>query len=153
MHLCTQVMLELLAYVKIICNIVIMEFQLFGIKLRLWVVVVCILLGYLIGGMLLCSCSKVSLKEGMEILSDASVDSLGSVKAIAEDVNAKSVIQGATGLTDVDAGNLALFADNKQSPECCPSIYSGSNGCVCLSDEQANYLNSRGGNRVCPSEF
>ena len=130
-----------------------MEFQLFGIKLRLWVVVVSVLLGYLIGGMLLCSCSKVSLKEGMEILSDASVKSLGSVKPISEDVDFKSVSKGATGLTDVDATNLALFADNKQSPECCPSMYSGSDGCVCLSDEQANYLNSRGGNRVCPSEF
>lgn len=49
---------------------------------------------------------------------------------------------------------LAYLADTKQSPECCPSTYSGSDGCVCPSVEQMKYLNQRGGNRTqCSSEF
>lgn len=42
---------------------------------------------------------------------------------------------------------LSMFVKNNQSYTCCPSAYSGSNGCVCMSKEQLNYLNNRGGNR------
>ena len=53
----------------------------------------------------------------------------------------------------VESGQLAYYADTRQSPECCPSSYSGSDGCVCPSTEQVNYLNTRGGNRTLCSEF
>ena len=53
----------------------------------------------------------------------------------------------------VNSGKLAYFADTAQSPDCCPSTYTGSDGCVCLSTEQAEYLNMRGGNRTQPGEF
>ena len=51
------------------------------------------------------------------------------------------------------SGDLSMFSDTKQSPNCCPSTYSGSDGCVCASVEQMKYLNSRGGNRTLCSEF
>jgi hypothetical protein len=45
-------------------------------------------------------------------------------------------------------GELLVFEQNKFSPDCCPSDYSNSSGCVCASPEQAKYLNERGGNRT-----
>ena len=45
-------------------------------------------------------------------------------------------------------GELFFFADNKFKPECCPSTYSDSMGCACLSQDQVTYINQRGGNRT-----
>jgi Ca2+/Na+ antiporter len=39
---------------------------------------------------------------------------------------------------------MAMLAYNRSSPDCCPSTYSNSMGCVCLSAEQKDYL-ARGG--------
>ena len=35
---------------------------------------------------------------------------------------------------------LFMFAYNKSHPSCCPSTYSSSRGCVCLTDEQKNLI-------------
>jgi len=50
-------------------------------------------------------------------------------------------------------GQLLIFADNQVKPECCPSYYSSSTGCVCTSQKQWDYLNERGGNRTLSTEF
>ena len=50
-------------------------------------------------------------------------------------------------------GELLIFAHNEIKPECCPSYYSSSTGCVCTSQKQWDYLNQRGGNRTLNSEF
>ena len=50
-------------------------------------------------------------------------------------------------------GTLFYFKNNKFAPECCPSSYSSSTGCACISNDQLEYLNQRGGNRTLPSEF
>lgn len=50
-------------------------------------------------------------------------------------------------------GELLIFAENEVKPECCPSYYSSSTGCVCASKKQMDYLNKRGGNRTLNSEF
>jgi hypothetical protein len=50
-------------------------------------------------------------------------------------------------------GELLIFAENEVKPECCPSYYTSSTGCVCASKKQINYLNQRGGNRTMDSEF
>ena len=42
--------------------------------------------------------------------------------------------------------NLFMFSYNRSHPSCCPSTYSSSRGCVCLTDEQKKQLYSRGGN-------
>lgn len=44
--------------------------------------------------------------------------------------------------------SLAMLSENSEHPKCCPAAYSTSQGCVCLSAEQARFLNARGGNRV-----
>lgn len=48
-------------------------------------------------------------------------------------------------------GEMVIFAKNKFKPECCPAPYSSSTGCVCITPEQINYLNTRGGNRTSDS--
>ena len=50
-------------------------------------------------------------------------------------------------------GELFFFQNNQFKPECCPSPYSASTGCACMSSEQIAYLNTRGGNRTSDSEF
>jgi hypothetical protein len=50
-------------------------------------------------------------------------------------------------------GELFMFYKNKFDDACCPSTYTNSLGCACISKEQSNYLNERGGNRTLTSEY
>ena len=43
---------------------------------------------------------------------------------------------------------LTVFENTKFSPECCPSNYSSSTGCACMTPEQMKFLGQRGGNRT-----
>jgi hypothetical protein len=58
-----------------------------------------------------------------------------------------------SGKIPLPPGELLIFAENDVKPECCPSYYSSSTGCVCISKKQMDYLNQRGGNRTLNSEF
>ena len=40
--------------------------------------------------------------------------------------------------------SMFMFAYNKYSPACCPSTYSTSRGCICMTDEQKKFINNRG---------
>jgi hypothetical protein len=233
-----------------------MEFKLFGLTFRLEVVIICVILGILMGAHLLCSCCRypiTSLFEGYEVsandkekVKEATKDIIAANKQInaatappakpegfdimenarnmasklsegmgllapekkaaegevspltsfiatlsggskkeglqtmGASVNetnnadiASSWISKATnfasdfGYTDknkssqsfvgtevpLPEGELFLFAKNQFKPECCPSIYSSTGGCACISNEQMNYLNTRGGNRTSDSEY
>ncbi len=51
-------------------------------------------------------------------------------------------------------GELDIFAKNPARADCCTaSTYSTSTGCVCVTPEQMQYLNQRGGNRTLTSEY
>ena len=45
-------------------------------------------------------------------------------------------------------GYLSTFALNEAKPECCPSTYSTSTGCICRNNIQDRFIQSRGGNRT-----
>lgn len=144
-----------------------MEFKLFGITLRLEVVILCLLLGGLINSLLLCSCSRIGLIEGMQIIGTSLEYTMG------EDVAnswTNKALQYADKMGYVDArnkyaqykgtpvplpeGQMFMFADNQFKPECCPSTYTSSDGCACITQEQVTYLNERGGNRtMAPAEY
>tara|TARA_B100001093_G_C26810403_1_gene1007342 strand:+ start:1289 stop:1813 length:525 start_codon:yes stop_codon:yes gene_type:complete len=49
--------------------------------------------------------------------------------------------------TNLSPDNNVMFAHNQSSPDCCPSTFSDSRGCICTTQEQRDYINSRGGNR------
>jgi hypothetical protein len=43
-----------------------------------------------------------------------------------------------------DDQNMFMFYRNKSSPECCPSTFSTSTGCVCTTQDQRDYITRRG---------
>ena len=43
--------------------------------------------------------------------------------------------------------NMFMFAYNQCRPECCPSTYTCDKGCVCTTEQQRKFINSRGYNR------
>ena len=45
-------------------------------------------------------------------------------------------------------GGMTMFANTQFKAECCPSAYSNSSGCACMSREQRNMLAHRGGNNT-----
>ena len=61
--------------------------------------------------------------------------------------------QNVGGPIPLPENELVFFDQNKFTPECCPSSYSNSSGCLCASPEQMNYLNERGGNRTLPGNY
>jgi len=44
--------------------------------------------------------------------------------------------------------NNSFLMNNFFKPECCPSVFSNSSGCICLTPEQLTYLRSRGRNNI-----
>ena len=42
-----------------------------------------------------------------------------------------------------------FLPDSKYMPECCPSTYTTSNGCLCYLNNEREIINSRGGNKSC----
>ena len=50
-------------------------------------------------------------------------------------------------------GELTFFANTEFKPECCPSSYSNSMGCACMTSKDYNYLIMRGGNNIPYSEY
>ena len=53
----------------------------------------------------------------------------------------------------VGEDNLFILKNNTSKPGCCDSSFSTDTGCVCLTPEQRNYLNMRGGNRTVEDGF
>lgn len=51
------------------------------------------------------------------------------------------------------SGQLDMFATTQFKPECCPNAFSTSTGCACMTVDQFNYLQNRGGNNVPFSQF
>ena len=47
-------------------------------------------------------------------------------------------------------GELFFFKDTKFDSSCCPSTYTNSRGCACMSKKQFQYLTQRGGNHTIP---
>ena len=50
-------------------------------------------------------------------------------------------------------GEMFMFATTPFKPECCPSSYSTSSGCACMTGAQYNFLQLRGSNNVPYSEY
>ena len=48
-------------------------------------------------------------------------------------------------------GQLFFFKDTKFDSSCCPSTYTSSKGCACMSKKQFQYLTMRGGNNTIPN--
>jgi hypothetical protein len=144
-----------------------MELKIFGYQLRVELIIIGLLVWALLSGHLLCSCSKISAQEGMAVMGAALDWTMGSDISTSwttrADAYAKSMGYSTTQSkwsqykgtpVPLPEGEMYMFADNEFKPECCPSTYSSSTGCACITQEQVNYINQRGGNRtMAPAEF
>tara|TARA_B100000795_G_C22806455_1_gene445224 strand:+ start:177 stop:602 length:426 start_codon:yes stop_codon:yes gene_type:complete len=135
-----------------------MEMKLFGFKFRPFIVVSCIIIGAIIGCFVICSCSKITLKDVKEgftdfgastgyNMSDGVKGSFGNRKLPGAAPNLEANMGPKLPLAP---GEMFFFADNEFKPECCVppfSSVSSADGCACVTKEQVDYINMRGGNR------
>ena len=143
-----------------------MNMKLYGFQFNLVNVVVSLLIGTLIGSTLLCSFDKVSIKEGLAVMGTIIGHNMSEgvpgdtwAKAHANsgtntDSNDDSIFaalkNNVAGSVPLPEGNMNFFYGNKFDLACCfsPNRYTSSSGCACLSVDQVNYLNERGGNNT-----
>ena len=138
-----------------------MELKIFGYQCRLEIIIVCLAVGFILGSHLLCSCSKIGVQEGMAVMGAALDWSMGgdvpnSWTTKAEKYSNSMEYSSADSKwsqykgtpVPLPEGQMSMFADNEFKPECCPSTYTSSSGCACITQEQVNYINQRGGNRT-----
>lgn len=99
-----------------------------------------------------------SVKEGfingsITELTNNITSSLSSVVGLDSDSNKKgakgSLVASVQGPSSILAqtDNMFYLENNEFNSQCCPTNYSSSIGCACLSDKQYAFLRSRGGNR------
>jgi hypothetical protein len=145
-----------------------MEVKIFGQKLRVEIIILSMLVGAFIAMNMWCSCAGGFLEgfaAGTELVGAALNYSIGDGVPIsweAEDTqnitsNTNSIYEhldaNKGSPVPLQEGELFMFSKNKFDSSCCPSTYSNSMGCACLSTEQAKYLNERGGNRTLTTIF
>ena len=146
-----------------------MEMKVFGISFRIEIVIACLILGMIIGGQVFCSCfhtetakkvvkdtAKKVVRESMEnmtLLGDDMTNGVAGSWGKQRKVNTISqpldTHQGPK--VPLPPGQLSFFAQTTFTPECCVPPFSGASnadGCACVTEEQVNYINARGGNNT-----
>jgi len=122
-----------------------MKLKLLGNNVRLEIIILCVLMGVVIGASLLgsCSCSRENFHNASPIGGDLHQYDF-SKHGVQHN---KGAVQNQPS-NPMMPGQKYFWANNKFTPECCDySSVSGANGCACVTDEQMKYLASRGGNR------
>lgn len=145
-----------------------MEITILGNKLRVEIIVLCMLAGAFIACNVWCTCSG-GVREGFNSASRISGAALGynmgddirgswTNSDVSKSRDYTSFFKGLEAnkigsVPPLKDGRLDMFYMNESRPDCCPSTYSSSTGCVCETPEQAMYLNSRGGNRTFSTNY
>lgn len=152
-----------------------MEVSFGNYKLRIEILILIVIVFWILFGHLLCSCSKITVQEGLYMIKQirnegfSSANSTGIPREYLK-TGQPTYIQnpnswGNTNLTQTKSndkkeqpiplpdGQLDMLANVDFKPECCPSAYSSSTGCACLTVDQYDYLKDRGGNNVPFSEY
>jgi len=133
-----------------------MEIKILGFKARVEVIVVSIIIGCLLCCHLICGCTT---REGMEVAGAAIGYKM--TKGVHRDTyDQRSNLLEVNGggkigpQVPLPEGQLFMWGNNEFDAKCCAdSNVSGGGGCACITKEQQNYLNSRGGNRTSGSEY
>lgn len=71
----------------------------------------------------------------------------GIEKKYVEDPDHNPTLPSVDG-TKTGRRSMFMFTHNQSHPDCCPSTYSTSTGCVCTTKQQREFVNKRGGNRM-----
>jgi hypothetical protein len=74
-------------------------------------------------------------------------------KGTTPSMGAEAILNRPTQPIPVPEGQLDFLATTSFKAECCPSAYSTSTGCACLTMDQYQYLHERGGNNVPFSQY
>jgi hypothetical protein len=124
--------------------------NLFGEKISIRNLILILVIGMFIGTNVWCSCSG-GLLEGFQSGKQITMTALDYSMRKGVPISGKD--KGFVGSVPLPEGELLLFKDNTFDPTCCPSTYSNSSGCACISGEQMEYLNKRGGNRTLNGQY
>ena len=127
---------------------------------RIFIVALCLILGMYIGVQTFYSCSTITVDEGFDMMKDiANVvqKHAGKSEPTSEGLSAEDSLPPntqaeadhlkrdykSTPMPMAD-GKLDFFGETTFSPNCCPSTYTSSSGCACLSKDQMTHLKTRG---------
>jgi hypothetical protein len=189
-----------------------MEISIGSYKVRLEIAIIIIVLFWVMFGHLLCSCCRVSFREGLDMMAGkpttttkpptmpaTPVAPSSAAKPAADkkkegfvgynnlaygpefagaktpdyimnpstwamptltyspgttpDAGVQSIWNRPKQPVPLPEGELDMFATTPFKPECCPSAFSSSTGCACMTTQQYNWLRERGGNNVPYSEY
>jgi len=129
----------------------------FGQKFRTEIVILlCVLFVGIIAMNTMCACKNegfVSTPLGAELTYSMGEGVKTSWEKPSKTKDFGYKMMDATNSGPLPASEMLIFDNTKFSPDCCPSIYSNSFGCVCATSEQMKFLNQRGGNRTLNSEY
>jgi hypothetical protein len=133
-----------------------MKINILGMKTSLECIVISMIIGAILCCSLLCGASRVSAREGMQILG-SNVDYVMGKGVPGNQWTKNPPAMQAKYETNqgpevpLPEGQMFFLANNAFKPECCspasPLAYSSSTGCACVTKEQIDYINKRGGNR------
>ena len=144
-----------------------MQIKILGLTCRIEIIVISIIVGMILGGHVLCSCvtpeAKEKAKEGFANALGSAPTNYKMGQGVKSSWDTKQIPSIAQDLSThmgpkvpLPAGQLFFFANNNFSPDCCVPPQSGvsnGDGCACVTQEQVNYISSRGGNRATCGEF
>jgi len=126
------------------------EIKAFGMNIKFNIIKAGLLVGliWLICSVTCINCFKFSIKESMANINyniNNSSHAKKYDKIYIPDGDTKTLAPK----TPMPEGQLHMFSNNEFSADCCKSTtYSGTNGCPCLTKEQEEHLQLRGGNRA-----
>ena len=144
-----------------------MQIKILGLTCRIEIIVISIIVGMILGGHVLCSCvtpeAKEKAKEGFANALGSAPTNYKMGRGVKSSWDTRQIPSIAQDLSThmgpkvpLPAGQLFFFANNNFSPDCCVPPQSGvsnGDGCACVTQEQVNYISSRGGNRATCGEF
>jgi len=117
-----------------------MKHVIFGFPISRMCIFVCIVLLLTIFGMPACTYCYGAAPEGFQNLNKPEEMMENAMMYSNIEENLKQPIDS------IDS--IDMLANQSFRPDCCPSTYSTSHGCACLTDDSSNYINARGGNRT-----
>ena len=122
--------------------------KLFGYSIRVELVILSLILLFVINLNMVCGCSTITAAEGFDIGNDVLQAMKDVVKKHSGYQNAKSSKEGFANAQELngEVPKLNYFEKSNFSTECCPSKYTSSTGCACMSLDQTSELQTRGGN-------
>ena len=140
------------------------EISIFGSKCRIEIVIICLLVGFIAGGYMLCGCMRPGrgYYEGMSnpvsTSTDYNANGGSQYNWVSQAAETDKSTLGGNDNTYVSANSdndslMSMFNNTKTSPTCASSL-SSTGGMLCLTPEQKSFVNKRGGNRTsCQSEI